>query len=283
MKVPRFVQFGLLAAVVFVAGAGIAIWQKKHTFDQMTAAQHAAQLETSAVPEAKLSMDATPPVQAPVNPAPDTSAVAQAMPTAEIGKVIPNAPDMPTPPAAAAAPLEMAQPVTPPATPPVADAVAGVQVGGPFALIDQNGIAVTEKSWPGKYKLVFFGFTHCPDVCPATLQKISAVMDNYDPAGAKLQPLFVTTDPASDTQDVMATYMSGYPHTLGLTGSKEQIEVAEKAYKVYASPGENGAIDHSALIYLMSPDDEMMEVLDSKLSAEEMIARIKGVLETKTP
>jgi protein SCO1/2 len=265
MKIPNVVKFVALAAVMFGAGAGLAVWKKESAYQQMVAAQQAA------MPK-EMPKEAAPAPATPAQPA---------EPTTEAGKIIPNAPEMPQPAAAGmtAAPPSAA-PVAPeehhdhaaaaPETP-----VAGMQAGGPFTLTDQKGNTVTEKSWPEKYKLVFFGFTHCPDTCPATLQKISALMDNYDPTGAKLQPLFITTDPARDTREVMETYMGGYAHILGLTGTKEQIEAAEKAYKVYAAEGEGGAIDHSAFIYLQSPDDQTLAVLSSGLSGEEMMAKIK--------
>jgi len=165
--------------------------------------------------------------------------------------------------------------------PVAAPAVAGVQVGGAFSLTDHQGNAVTEKSWPGKYKLVFFGFTNCPDICPAALQKISAVMENYDAQGEKLAPLFITVDPQRDTQPVMAAYVGGYnPHILGLTGTSEQIKAAEDSYKVYAArametPAGDYMMDHSAYIYLMSLDDRLLEVFGSDETAESMIAKIR--------
>lgn len=158
-----------------------------------------------------------------------------------------------------------------------AAAVAGVPVGGAFTLTDHKGNAVTEKSWPGKHKLVFFGFTRCPDTCPATLQKITAVMENYDAKGEKLAPLFITVDPAHDTQAVMAVYVAGYnPNITGLTGTAEQVKAAEGAYKVYAAPAAaSGMMDHSSYVYLMSPDDKLLEVFGSGETAESMISKIK--------
>ena len=158
--------------------------------------------------------------------------------------------------------------------------VAGVPIGGKFSLTDHKGHSVTEKSWPGKYKLVFFGFTHCPDTCPATLQKIAVVMEHSDPQGKKIVPLFVTVDPATDTPPVMAKYVGAFnPHIIGLTGTEAQIKAAEDAYKVYASkvPGkapEEDMVDHSAYIYLMSPDDKFLEVFSVDETAENMISKI---------
>lgn len=178
--------------------------------------------------------------------------------------------------ASAAAPA-----AAPAAAVPDSDRVQGMQAGGPFSLTDQNGQAVTEKSWPGKYKLVFFGFTRCTDTCPATLQKISSVMEAYDPTATKLQPLFITTDPAFDTQQIMATYIGAYNgNILGLTGTKDQIDAVEKEYKVYAADTPGGTPDHSAYVYLMSPDDRTLEIMDPKMAAADMISHIKAHIDT---
>ncbi len=169
--------------------------------------------------------------------------------------------------------------------------VAGVQVGGPFSLTDHKGNAVTEKSWPGKYKLVFFGFTHCPDICPVALQKISTVMTSVDVAGEKLAPVFITVDPARDTPDVMAAYVSKFhPSIAGLTGTPAQIEQAVEAYKVFAAKVPDGheytqegehhasadyAVDHSGYVYFMSPDGVLLETFSGDDSAENMISKIQ--------
>ena len=169
-------------------------------------------------------------------------------------------------------------------SPVVQHVMPGVQVGGAFSLIDHTGKAVTEKSWPEKYKLVFFGFTHCPDTCPATLQKMAVVMDKFDPKGGKIVPLFITVDPARDTVAAMAKYVSGFnPLIVGLTGSEAQIKAVEKAYKVYAAkqPGQNNddyaeyMEDHSAYLYLMSPDDKLLQTFSFDGTAEVMIGKIR--------
>lgn len=165
-----------------------------------------------------------------------------------------------------------------------AEPMAGAQVGGAFSLTDHTGKPVTEKSWPGEYKLVFFGYTHCPDTCPATLQKMTAIMKSFDPKGEKLAPLFVTVDPARDTAAVMAKYVANFdPHITGLTGTETQIKGIEEAYKVYAAkqPGQSKddyaeyLEDHSAYIYLMSPDDKLLQTFAFDEPAEAMIGKIK--------
>lgn len=168
-----------------------------------------------------------------------------------------------------------------PVSAPAAVSTTASSVGGAFSLTDHKGNAVTEKSWPGKQKLVFFGFTHCPDICPAAMQKLSAVMDSYDAEGAKLAPLFITVDPARDTPEVMASYIAGFNKSItGLTGTEEQIKAVESVYKVYASKAagttpEDYMMDHSAYIFLMSPDDQLLEIFDSEATAEGMFEKIK--------
>lgn len=163
--------------------------------------------------------------------------------------------------------------------------MAGVPIGGAFSLVDHKGQPVTEKSWPGKYKLVFFGFTHCPDICPAGLQKISAVMDMAGPAADSIQPLFITVDPARDTSEVMAAYLASYSNRIvGLTGAQDAINQAIDAYKVYAvkTPGADEAsymMDHSGYIYLITPDEQLVKAFPMADTAESMVALIKTTLE----
>ena len=162
------------------------------------------------------------------------------------------------------------------------ETVGGVQIGGHFSLVDQTGKVVTEKSWPGKFKLVFFGFTHCPDICPVTLQKISVVLEKLGAKAGRVQVLFVTVDPARDTPKAMEEYVANFSKSIiGLTGTEKQIKSIEDAYKVYAAKqpvnGEGDYdVDHSAYIYLMSPDDKAVEIIDDQLTAEEMAGKIKA-------
>lgn len=161
---------------------------------------------------------------------------------------------------------------------------AGSSVGGAFSLTDHNGQAVTHQSWPGKYKLVFFGFTHCPDVCPAALDKITTALNALGTDAEKIQPLFITVDPKRDTAEVMKAYVASYHASItGLTGSEEQIKAVEDAYKVYAAkaPGGDAAyymMDHSGYIYLMSPDDRMVKILRSSDPAEKLAETMKAGL-----
>ena len=128
-------------------------------------------------------------------------------------------------------------------------------VGGPFALVSQDGSPVTQQALKGHSNLVFFGYTHCPDVCPATLSEISSVFKALGP-NAKAKAFFVTVDPQRDTPAVMKDYLESFdPRIVGLTGSPEAIKKIEDEYKVYAEakPDKDGTytMDHTAITYLM--------------------------------
>lgn len=136
-------------------------------------------------------------------------------------------------------------------------------VGGPFALTDHTGKRVTEKDFEGKYALVFFGYTYCPDVCPAELQVMTAAMEQLGAKSEKVTPVFITIDPKRDTVEQMASYVSNFHERLvGLTGSSEEIRAVAKAYRVYyAKAKDDGSsadylMDHSSIVYLMDPKGE---------------------------
>jgi protein SCO1/2 len=134
-------------------------------------------------------------------------------------------------------------------------------IGGPFSLTDQTGKTVTDQDFRGRYMLVFFGFTHCPDICPAELQVMSAALDELGPKAAQVVPVFITLDPERDTQAVVGEYVKNFaPGFVGLTGSPEAIAEATKAYRVAYSKFQEDkttgdySIDHSALVYFMGSD-----------------------------
>ncbi len=139
-------------------------------------------------------------------------------------------------------------------------------IGGPFTLVGRDGKPVTDRAFRGKYMLIFFGFTHCPDICPAELQVMSAALDELGPKANEIIPIFITLDPERDTPPVVTGYVMNFsPRFVGLTGSPEQIAEAAKAYRVtYSKFQEEGAkpddysIDHSALVYLMGKDGEYL-------------------------
>jgi protein SCO1 len=140
-------------------------------------------------------------------------------------------------------------------------------IGGPFTLVDQNGKTVTDRDFRGKYMLIFFGFTHCPDICPAELQVMSAALDALGSKADEVVPVFVTLDPERDTPEAVGTYVKSFgKNFVGLTGSPTAIANAAKAYRVTYSKfeykGKDGnygySIDHSALVYLMDKNGQYL-------------------------
>lgn len=134
-------------------------------------------------------------------------------------------------------------------------------VGGPFTAVDHTGRAVTEADFKGRYSLVYFGYTFCPDVCPGELQVIGATMDLLGKRAEKITPIFFTIDPERDTPEILSDYVPHFHERMvGLTGTSEQMAAAAGAYRVYFAKGERTGgsggylMDHSSLIYLM--DDE---------------------------
>ncbi|WP_334000312.1 SCO family protein [Sphingomonas aurantiaca] len=147
----------------------------------------------------------------------------------------------------------------------------GARIGGAFALTDQNGQAVTERSFAGKYRIMYFGYTFCPDVCPTDVQAIGAAvktLESSDPVlAAKIVPVFVTVDPARDTPAVLKQFVSAFhPRMVGLTGTDAQIARIKTDYAVYsskgdASPGGGYLVNHSRQAYLMDPDGKPLALL----------------------
>jgi protein SCO1/2 len=139
-------------------------------------------------------------------------------------------------------------------------------IGGPFTLVGHDGKPVTDQAFRGKYMLVFFGFTHCPDICPAELQVMSAALDELGPKANDVIPIFITLDPERDTPQAVTDYVRNFGQRfVGLTGSPEQVAEAAKAYRVtYSKFQEEGAkpddytIDHVALVYLMGKNGEYL-------------------------
>jgi protein SCO1/2 len=156
-------------------------------------------------------------------------------------------------------------------------------VGGPFHLVDQNDKAVTEKDMKGHPFLVFFGFTHCPDVCPTSLFEISEVLRMLGPDADRAGALFITVDPERDTPAAMKDYLSNFdPHLRGLTGDPADVQAAIKAYRVYAKkvPLEGGdyTMDHTAIVYLMDKDGRFVAPFSLKRTPEAAAADLRKYL-----
>lgn len=156
-------------------------------------------------------------------------------------------------------------------------------VGGPFRLIDGDGKPVTDQDMKGKPFLVFFGFTHCPEVCPTTLFELSEVFKRLGPDVAKTAGLFITVDPERDTPAVMKDYLSNFdPHLRGLTGDQQAVDTAIKEYRVYAKkvPLDGGGytMDHTALVYLMDKQGHFVAPFSLKRSADAAAADLRKYL-----
>jgi protein SCO1 len=162
-------------------------------------------------------------------------------------------------------------------------AARGVEIGGPFRLTDQDGKSVSEQDLKGKPFLVFFGYTHCPDVCPTTLFDMSEVLRNLGPDASKVGAAFITVDPDRDTAPVMKDYLSSFdPHLLGLTGDAAAIQAVTKEYRVYYKkvPQEGGdyTMDHSAIVYLMDKNGHFVAPFNLKRTAQEAAADLRKYL-----
>lgn len=158
-------------------------------------------------------------------------------------------------------------------------------VGGPFTLTDDTGKRVTDKDYRGRHMLVFFGFTSCPDICPAGLQLISAAIENLGPKADRLTPIFISVDPERDTPAKLGAYVKNFdPRLVGLTGTPEEIAAVTRAYKVYfkkvpnaESPGDYG-MDHTSIIYVMDPSGEFVAHFTPTTTVEEMTAKLDKLL-----
>jgi protein SCO1/2 len=138
-----------------------------------------------------------------------------------------------------------------------------VTIGGPFALTDQNGVMRSDGDFRGKYMLVFFGFTSCPDVCPTTMSVLKAALGRIGSKADRVVPIFISVDPERDTQTIMKPYVEAFgPRFIGLTGTPQEVAIATRAYHVYFQkrPQDGGpyTMDHSSIIYLMGPDGKYL-------------------------
>jgi len=156
-------------------------------------------------------------------------------------------------------------------------------IGGPFKLTDQNGKPITDADFKGRPFLVFFGYTHCPDVCPTTLFEVSEMMRALGPDADRTAALFVTIDPERDTPAALKDYLSSFdPHVRGATGDSQAIDAAEKAYRVYAKkvPADNGeySMDHTALVYLMDKQGRFVAPFKLNRKPEDAAAELRKYL-----
>jgi protein SCO1/2 len=156
-------------------------------------------------------------------------------------------------------------------------------IGGPFQLTDQHGKAVTDKNLKGKPTLIFFGYTHCPDVCPTSLFEISEVLRAMGRDADKVNAIFISVDPERDTPAAMKDYLSSFdPHLEGLSGDPAETAKVITSYRVYAKkvPTKDGdyTMDHTALIYLMDRDGRFVSPFNLKRTPEEAAVELKRYL-----
>jgi len=162
--------------------------------------------------------------------------------------------------------------------------LAGSSVGGPFALIDQDGRRVRDTDFNGRYRLIYFGFANCPDVCPVDLQVMGAGLKQFeksDPGrAARIQPIFITVDPARDTPPVLKSYVANFhPRLIGLTGSAQEIAAAQKEFAIFSEKGEarpDGGynVNHMRIIYLMGPGGEPIALVPEDQGPQAVAAEL---------
>ncbi len=160
----------------------------------------------------------------------------------------------------------------------------GGDVGGPYTLVDQDGKTVTDKDFTATYKLIYFGFTYCPAICPTELSKMAKAMDLLGTAARAVQPMFISLDPERDAPENLKKYVPMFDDRLiGLTGSPAQVKAIADEYKIYYAKVQDEAandytIDHSSYIYFMSPDDQLLHIFKTEDTAEQMAALIQAWL-----
>ena len=164
-----------------------------------------------------------------------------------------------------------------------ANRVAGeASIGGPFTLVDQDGKVRRAADFRGRFMLVYFGYSNCPDICPTSLAVMADALEKLGPKAGRVVPIFITIDPERDTSGVLKAYLKAFgPRFLGLTGDAKAVAAAAHAYRVYyrKRPLSGGyAMDHSSHIYLMGPDGKFVAVYDESLGPDGLAAVLKKQL-----
>jgi protein SCO1 len=173
---------------------------------------------------------------------------------------------------------------SPPPSVAVAATAAIPGMTGRFALETAAGRRMTQASFPGKWLVIYFGYTQCPDACPTALNAMAAALGALGPLAARIQPLFITVDPQRDTQAIVGDYVKAFdPRIIGLRGSDEETEAAAKAFHAYYAVRQLGhgeyAIDHSSFIYVVDPGGRVIELLTGNLPGRAMAAALRQLLQ----
>jgi len=156
-------------------------------------------------------------------------------------------------------------------------------IGGPFQLVDQNGKTVTDADLKGKWSLIYFGYTHCPDACPTALNDISIALSDLGPKRDAVRPVFITVDPERDTPETLKAYVASFDAPiLALTGSAEEVAKAAKGYRVYYAKhpeaGGDYSMDHSSVIYVMDPEGRFTASFTHESAPEQISERLKKLI-----
>jgi len=163
---------------------------------------------------------------------------------------------------------------------PIVVTTGEAEIGGTFSLIDQNGVRRNDQEFRGRYMLVFFGFTFCPDICPTTLAILSAALDDIGPLADEIVPLLISVDPERDTPEILKPYLSAFgPEFVGLTGTKEEIDNAVGAYRAFYQildgEGDDYLVDHSTIIYLMDGEGKYVTNYDLNMGPAAIAADLR--------
>ncbi|MBV8506017.1 MAG: SCO family protein [Alphaproteobacteria bacterium] len=165
----------------------------------------------------------------------------------------------------------------------VAGTALASAIGGPFQLVDQNGKTVTDADLKGKWSLIYFGYTHCPDACPTALNDISIALSELGPKRDAVRPVFITVDPERDTPESLKAYVTSFDAPiLALTGTAEQVAKAAKDYRVYYAKhpeaGGDYSMDHSSVIYVMDPEGRFTATFTHESAPEQISERLKKLI-----
>jgi protein SCO1/2 len=164
----------------------------------------------------------------------------------------------------------------------------GVSLGGPFSLTDHTGRAVTDRDFAGRWMLVYFGFTYCPDMCPTELGTMAAAVDAMGQAGEAVVPVLITVDPERDRPEQLADYVGRFhPRLVGLTGTPEQVAEAARRYRVYYAKSRRSEtteylVDHSGFVYLVGPDGRVRTLFRPETHPEAIAAAVSAQLANRT-